>query len=263
MEQSEQWVYNNEVLRGHSLYYSCPSTLNEVSNRDYPNTNYFNPDIECLNMDFYEHKVLRKWQANNTVDAVIGISSYEKNQAKNPRLLLVELRIDYDNVSNLSKTEMERKVCYTKSLLSGEKPINRESVFIFNEKLASRAVSWFSRESRTGGELQNSLVYSVLGFAEKVKSLADFPYEPIHTKEEIQKSILFYKDKLDWMMFFKQVRYWNEVTYSCNPMECRHIQEAVKEIWKSFRQEKYELTDDEESEAMVLEEDIYFLNDVN
>lgn len=263
MEQTEQWVYNNGVLRGHSLYNSCPSTLNEVSNRDYPNTNYFNPDIECLNMDFYEQKVLRKGQANNTVDAVIGISSYEKNRAKNPRLLLVELRIDYDNVSNLSKTEMERKVCYTKSLLSGEKPINRESVFIFNEKLASRAVSWFSRESRTGGDLQNSLVYSVSGFAEKVKSLADFPYEPIHTKEEILQGFLLYKTQLDWMMFFKQIRYWNSITYSCDPMECCHIQEVIKEIWKDFRQGQNKLTEDEEYEAMVLEEDICFLNDVN
>ena len=160
MEQTEQWVYNNSIVEAHSLYKFCSSTLNEVSNRDYKNANYFNPDIVCLDMDSYE-KNQRKGQPDKTVDAVIGISSYEKNQAKNSRLLLVEFRMKYDKVSNLSKSEMERKVCYSKLLLSGEKPINRESVFIFNEKLASQAVSWFSRESRTGGELQNSLVYSV------------------------------------------------------------------------------------------------------
>ena len=103
----ENWIYNNSVVEKHSLYPLCNSTLNEVSNRDYPNTNYFNPNIKCLDMDTYEKNILRKSYANHTADAVIGISTYENNQELNPRLLLIELRIGYESTSNLSKTEIE------------------------------------------------------------------------------------------------------------------------------------------------------------
>ena len=105
----ENWIYNNSVVEKHSLYPLCNSTLNEVSNRDYPNTNYFNPNIKCLDMDTYEKNILRKSYANHTADAVIGISTYENNQELNPRLLLIELRIGYESTSNLSKTEIEGK----------------------------------------------------------------------------------------------------------------------------------------------------------
>lgn len=54
----EQWIYNNQLVASHSLYSACQSTLNSVSNRDYPNTNYFNPAIKCLDVDFYEKQVL-------------------------------------------------------------------------------------------------------------------------------------------------------------------------------------------------------------
>ena len=93
-----EWIYNNEVVRGHSIYPVCHSTLNAVSRRDYGNTYSFRPDIECLDMDTYEKNVLRKGQPDCTVDAVIGISTYENNRVSSPRLLLVELRMDYDNI---------------------------------------------------------------------------------------------------------------------------------------------------------------------
>ena len=47
----EPIVYNNDFLKRHSLYRHCASTLNAVSERDYPNKNYFDAHIECLDMD--------------------------------------------------------------------------------------------------------------------------------------------------------------------------------------------------------------------
>ena len=87
----EERTYNNAIVEKHSFHAICGSTLNEVSNRDYPNSDYFNPYIECLDVDTYESKVLRKSQADRTVDAVIGISTHANNRSLNPRLFLIEL----------------------------------------------------------------------------------------------------------------------------------------------------------------------------
>ena len=143
-------IYDNHVVREHSLYARCPSTLNEISNRDYPGTDYFNPDIIGLDMDDYERRTCYG-HANNTVDAVIGICTCQNKKKSSPRLLLVELRMGYEKANNLSKSEMERKILHTKELLSAEKTINRESVFIFDERVAAQARHWFAQRSAEGG----------------------------------------------------------------------------------------------------------------
>lgn len=259
----ENWIYNNSVVEKHSLYPLCNSTLNEVSNRDYPNTNYFNPNIKCLDMDTYEKNILRKSYANHTADAVIGISTYENNQELNPRLLLIELRIGYESTSNLSKTEIEGKVTHTKFLLSGEKTIEKESIFIFSKKVASQAKRWFDRQSRTGGELKDCKVCSVSDFATIIKSISDFPYEPIHKAEDIKNSIQQYEKKAEWKRLFAQVKYWctkaEEYRYK-NHSESQHITDVIKEIWKDFNQKKYIFTEEELWEIEFLKEDFSCLN---
>ena len=92
-------IYDNHVVREHSLYARCPSTLNEISNRDYPGTDYFNPDIIGLDMDDYERRTCYG-HANNTVDAVIGICTCQNKKKSSPRLLLVELRMGYEKANN-------------------------------------------------------------------------------------------------------------------------------------------------------------------
>lgn len=255
-------IYDNGVVEGHSLYLLCGSTLNEVSKRDYPASDYFNSDIQCLDMDTYEKTILRKSHAEHTVDAVIGISTYENNQALNPRLLLIELRMGYKNVSNLSKTEMERKVTHTKSLLGGEKTIERESVFLFDKTVASQAERWFDRQSRTGGELKDCKVCSVSDFSTIIKSISDFPYKPIHKAEDIKSSVRQYAAKSEWIKFIEQITYWcdeAEKYYYKNPSEFSHITHAIKSIWDEFKQQKHILSDDEKLKSEILEEDFEFL----
>ena len=256
------WISDNAVVEQHSLYRSCCSTLNEVSNRDYPNSNYFNPGIKCLDMDTYESDILRKSQADHTVDAVIGISTYENNRVLNPRLLLIELRIGYKSDSNLSKTEMEKKVTYTKSLLGGEKTIEKEILFIFNKKVVSQAERWFYRQSRTGGEIKNCKVCSVSDFSNIIKSRSDFPYDPIHKAEDIKNSVQQYKEKSEWIDFIKQIKHWCEKAEKyryTNPSEFAHIVLVIKSIWNEFLQQKHALNDDEILESGILEEDFKFL----
>ena len=258
----ETKVYNNTIVQEHSLYIHCGSTLNTISNRDYPNKNYFNPHIECLDMDTYEKEILHKSQPDHSVDAVIGISSYLNNRETDTRLLLVELRIDYNNTSNLSKTAMERKVTYTKSLLGGEKPINTASLFIFNEKFAPQAQWWFNQQQRCGGVLSQSITCSVSDFANQIKSTSDFPYTPIHNGEEITKKLFEFEDSRNWETYQKQISFWckkaNEYEYK-NPQESNHIKMIIKMAWYKFRSKIHPLSDDDELKFEILEEDYPFL----
>ncbi len=260
----EQWIYNNQLVEGHSLYPPCGSTLNDVSNRDYPDTNYFHTDIKCLDIDYYEKQVLRKGQADNTVDAVIGISSFENNRAINPSLLLIELRMNYQSTNRLSKTEMERKVTYTKALLSGKSSIKKESLFIFSDNLAPQAKNWFNRQSLTGGELRNCITCSTSDFSGIIKSRSDFPYTPIHSTQDIQNSIQLYYNNAKWGNFKRQIKYWctKACTYQYkNSSEFEHIKEVITKIWQNFRQGKQVLSEEEEFEMELLEEDFPFLID--
>lgn len=258
----EEWIYNNKIVREHSLFRFCGSTLNDVSDKDYKGKYKFNPDIECLDIDEFEKNVQRKQQSFHTGDAVIGISAYENNRGINPRLMVVELRMGYVNTSNLSKQDMEAKVTYTKSLLGGEKPISRESIFIFNNSFIEQARSWFDRNSRTGGELRNCIPVSVSDFSVKVKSKSDFPYVPIHKEEDIKMSILLYEEKADWINVFRDIRYWcnkaEEYRYK-NISEFGHITAVLKELWKDFKSKCYTLNDEEELTLLIIEEDFEFL----
>ena len=258
----ETKVYNNTIVRVHSLYTHCGSTLNTISNRDYPNKDYFNPHIECLDMDTYEKKILHKSQPDNSVDAVIGISSYLNNRESDTKLLLIELRIDYNKTSNLSRTAMERKVSYTKSLLGGEQPVHSGSLFIFNEQFAPQAQWWFSQQQRTGGELSHSITCSVSDFSNHIKSPSDYPYTPIHKEEDITSQLFEFESNENWEAYRKQILFWckkaNEYEYK-NSKESNHIKGILKITWHEFRGKNHTLTDDEEIYSEILEEDYPFL----
>lgn len=258
----EEWIYNNNIVQEHSLFRFCGSTLNDVSDKDYQGKYKFNPDIECLDIDNYEKNVLKKQQSFHTGDAVIGISTYENNRDKDPRLMVVELRMGYVSISNLSKKDMEAKVTYTKSLLGGEKSISRESIFIFNNGFIAQAKSWFNRNSRTGGELRNCIPVSASEFSVKVKSKSDFPYKPIHKKEDIKMNMLQSEVKADWTSVFRYVGYWcdkaEDYRYK-NPSEFGHITTVLKEYWTDFKSNNYTLNDDEKLTLLIIEEDYKFL----
>ena len=258
----EEWIYNNKIVQEHSLFRFCGSTLNNVSDKDYQGKYKFNPDIECLDIDDYEKNVQRKQQSFHTGDAVIGISTYENNRGKDPRLMVVELRMGYVSISNLSKKDMEAKVTYTKSLLGGEKSISRESIFIFNNGFIAQAKSWFDRNSRTGGELRNCIPVSASEFSVKVKSESDFPYTPVHKEEDIIVNILQCEEKAEWRNVFIDLRYWctkaEDYRYK-NPSEFGHITTVLKEFWNEFKNKNYSFNDEEELTRLIIEEDFDFL----
>jgi hypothetical protein len=255
----EPSVYNNDFLSKHTLYAYCASTLNAVSERDYPGKNYFDPQIACLDVDTYETSICQG-EANCTTDAVIGISSCENKVLSEHRLLLVELRMKYQNANNLNKSEWERKVSHTKELLDGELTIAPQYIFVFTEKVAPQARHWMAYRKQEGGILRKCIVYSVREFRDNIRSVDDMPYIPIYSPDKVCEELNdFVKAEL-WNKMFDKLTFWlrkaSGLRYS-NTFEFESLQQTLKGWWKQFRAQHHEWnSEDNELNALIMDEDL-------
>lgn len=254
----EAIIYNNDVLKQHSLYRHCASTLNAVSERDYPNKNYFNPLIECLDMDTYEKKQC-SGNADCTVDTVIGISTCKNKVTSSNRLLLVELRLDYINAKNLSKSELEQKVEHTKDLLSSELSIEQNNIFIFTDNVAQQARSFMTRLMKGTKYSKLFVVWSVSDFKNSVKSIDDMPYIPINNPSLICKDLDKSVESQQWKKLFKKIHFLRNKCVSLiykNPYEYESLSETIIDWWNNFRQNNPRLpNENDELDAQVTYED--------
>lgn len=256
----ESLIFDNEYLRQHKLYALCKSSLNEVSERDYPGKNYFSPKIDCLDIDTYETAICNG-EKDHTMDAVIGISNCSaQKDISNARLLLVELRMRYKSANGLSRSELEAKVRHTKSLIGNDLRVEPKSIFVFTELVAPQARYWISSLLREGGEIRNFVIWSVNEFNSNVRDVNDMPYTPLYAPNTIATELdkLFIGNQLDGL--FVRITYWLGIAeqnrYS-NHFEYENIRSAILEEWSKIRTLKSEFDDDEvELRAQILEEDM-------
>lgn len=249
-------VFDNTIIFKHPFYPKCKATLQDISDRDYSSGSYqFDPRIECLDMDVYE-RVICQGDPDKTVDAVIGICTCGSDKRKsNPRLMLVELRMDYESVKNLSVTSLLGKVRHTKNLLGSGILIDNKSYFIFDKKIFNQARRWFSDKGNERGEMKNFVVYSVEDFNCNVLSYDDLPYIPINSPEQIKKDIHKHIKDKDIKALLKSLTYWLEVVkiykYS-NSFEF----ESLKDVFSNLLSEKnslgLELNEDEEIDLEIV-----------
>ena len=237
------WIYNNDILREHPIYGCCSSYIYDVSNRDYPNKKYFERvrDMECLDMDQYEKNINKSPNPDCTTDAVIGICNYDNQQARNPRLLCVELRMDYQSIRTFSKTDFERKVVHTKGLLGQNITVEKTSLFVFSDKLEAQAVRWFDRIGKEGGILKNVKPCGVSDFFTIIMSEKDFPYKPKNNEEEIRKNFEVLYNNQKWIEFmedFSKLCYKSYDYYGKSNKEFEFLKGLIIEIWSDFRLKK-------------------------
>lgn len=166
----EALVYDNAYLQRHPLFSKCGSLLNDVSNRDYSGTDYFDKEIRCLDMDTYESKICKSAQPKSTMDAVIGLASQTDGQLRDRRLLMIELRMKYKNTNNLSLSELREKMSHTRDLLSEDSlRIDSSAWFVFNKNVTARAERWFAQQSRVEKALAKCKVCDVSQFRECIQ----------------------------------------------------------------------------------------------
>lgn len=124
-------IFNHDIIEKHSIYRTAGSTLQKISEKDYPGKDYFDERIKALDLDSFarqQHK-----EPAHSVDAVIGISNYdaERDTENSPRLLLVELKLKVKSDSNIIYTEYDAKIEQSKAMLSGDMQVATETYFLY------------------------------------------------------------------------------------------------------------------------------------
>lgn len=256
----EPVIYNNEYLRRHRLYSVCPSTLNNISERDYPHKKYFSEKIECLDIDTYEKKN-RRVNPDCTVDAVIAVSDYSaQKNTFNSRLLLVELRMGYKSANGLSKSQMEKKVLHTMDLIGHELHVENKKVFIFTNEVAPQARSLVNSLLHEGGEIKNFVVWSVKDFNSNVRDIKDMPYIPLYAPETISTELNSFVLSNQWNKLFTKIYFWLDIAERyryANYFEFENIRNVILKEWDKIRSFKPEFDDEDvELKAQILEEDM-------
>lgn len=256
----EPIVFDNDVIRQSTLFDRCANTLHNLSNRDYPNRYSFDVRIECLDMDVYERSVCGQ-NPDNTVDAVIGVCNCKNDKRKTlHRLMLLELRMDYESNRNLSVTQMTRKVAHTRDLLGSDVPIENNSFFIFDNAVSEQVKRWFVSKRNEGGSFKKCIAWSVNDFYANVISYDDLPYTPLYDKEAIINELSSFVDKSNWKKLFSGLNYWlgkaKNLQYA-NKREYENLSEAIYDVWGYFNSKDPVLLDEDDAlEKLILEDDI-------
>ena len=255
----EPSVYNNDIVSKHSLFASCASTLNAVSERDYPGKNYFAPEISCLDMDTYEKSVCHD-NADSTIDAVIGISTCVNKVRSEHRLLLVELRMLYKSANTLSKRDLVNKVSHTRDLLGCELTIEHESIFVFTEQVAAQARHKITSWQHEGGLVTSFKAFSVREFCNNVKSINDMPYTPKYNPIQLCQELDSYVRGCEWEQLFKKLCFWLKIAGNMrygNTYEYESLQKTIKGWWNRFcMQHSVWHCEDDELNYLIMDEDI-------
>lgn len=254
----EGLAFDNGIITAHPLYAQCGCTLDALSKKDYPDEDFFDKSIECLDMDAYETQVCHGNQ-DYTMDAVMGVKNFSGNRFGNPSLLLVELRMDYKSEKNLSKTGLEKKINHTKVLLGSSVPINEPCYFIFRPGVIQRVRRWFRDKSNEGGTLRQGRPLSTHEFSELIKPESAYPYTPITDTVLLGKELCRLLPEAAYIAFIRKIEYWlkQAMAYRLryNHQECNSIMEVLIGVWNEFRISSSLLSDEERLEAEILEED--------
>ncbi len=242
---AEQLVFDETVVTSHHLYEKFSSNLDSLCQRDYRGKKYFNKEIKCLDMDSVERA--RSETTDCTMDAVVGIASYENNTIRNSKLALVELRLNYTSTNNFDCSNMSRKVSHTRDLLS-ESAIHNVFYFVYTEQLYQRAENVFGRWARTSRECGFWKAVSPVTFLNDVKfrqDINDSPLTDLNTlKTEFHNS--FFPDINKAIgIFYYWVNVIDRFRNKNNHNEANAILQTVNEVIRNIDCE-------EESEMMMV-----------
>lgn len=149
-------VYNLDVTKDHPLADKFALDFNDMVKAD-GGRGVFPGETVAISLDNAE-RAKRKHAPESTMDSALGITSRGSlPRTRNKRMLMCEFRFKHKNWKNISKTELEEKVAYSKSLMQENYDGNIESkcFFIFDKSVYQQAKSYFSRaySTRTGGRI--------------------------------------------------------------------------------------------------------------
>lgn len=250
-----------DIILNHSLAKKgFASNLCVLSERDCPRKGYFaSVEIPALDMDSYECS--RPGNNDKTCDAVIGVCDRRNNHIYRERLMLAELRMNYDNISNLSTTELIGKEKHTRDLLIDAGDccvIDMHFCLVFKPVRESEARSRVSRLKTENSGIDHWEAFSPDSFCNFIGYGVKDPYEPDQQTSDIVKRLADAAVSSD---IGKIETEWNRARQhltSCSQRyeleACRYMAENIKNALDNFKSDNFK--DDELLELEILQEDI-------
>lgn len=262
VSQSKQLVCYNAVLQQHPMYADYHCSLHNISLKDYPHDRYFRTDIDGIDLDQYEvdHAVANR---DMTMDAIVGVADYANNRAASSRLLLVELRMDYDSTKNLRHSKLLGKIKHSRATVGVTVRIDEESVFIFRQDVSEQAKKWMFNTSKEYNEAEKWIAMSPAEFNNLLQSQASMPYQPetdmTNADTEIEKLIA----AKDFDKLLSLIDHWDKKAEAFKMQyklkEEEHIKKQLHHAWQQTKTNEYELTIDQQAYVDMIEDDYMYL----
>lgn len=255
-------VIDNAGIEKLPEYKNFGTTLQKLSDIDYPNKYIFSHDIKGINADELKC-ALFPGKAINSVDAIIGISDYDdaKNKTSNHRLLLIELRMGYKKGSNISCTDLISKVHGTKKCLAINNIYEKSILFIFDNSFIQRAKNLFNRFRNQGGDSKFFYAYSVSEFNDTICDLNDnFVHKVKYNQKDIFNKLKEYLSEGDLSGLHRSVNYWIETAKkerynNYNIHEYNNIVQVLSDFKTFFYTQEVDHNSDEFIKIYILFED--------
>lgn len=226
--------HHSQVVTEHSLYRNFGCELSEISERDYPGRNYITHEIPALDMDSYETSL--KGNNDCTVDAVVGICNERQNIVVRGRHLLVELRMNYINMDNLSVAEINQKNVHTRDLLKAcvdNIPVDPTLCLLFDNSVENQAVSWVSRKKSEFKFTSNWFSFSPTTFCNYINAGKPRPYTPRPETVQAAGRFMSQAAKNDLELLDKEFMYIRGYMDNCRLRyekgECEYLIDSIVE----------------------------------
>ena len=138
MVEKNNWKYCKETTIQHPIalkFENCVEDIGTVSIAEGAKKSPFSHEV-CINLDKVERLLAKKQkrEAQRTMDISFGIK-----YGNQKRILLCEYRLNYKNVNNLKKSELDLKISNSKSLVGQDPLVHNYYLFIFNSNLKNQA----------------------------------------------------------------------------------------------------------------------------
>ncbi len=262
VSQARQLVNDNAILQVHPMYAAYHRSLHDISLKDYPRGNYFRTDIDGIDLDQYEvdHVIANR---DMTMDALVGVADYSKNRVVNSRLLLVELRMDYDSTRHLRHSKLHGKINHSRASVGATVRVDEESVFVFRDDVAEQAKRWMFDTKKEYSDAENWVAMSPSELENLLQPLASMPYQPETDMTGATSDMNSRIAAKDFEGLLELIDYWHKKAEAFKSQyklkEEAHIKQHLHDAWQQTKAAGYSLNTEQHAYIEVIEEEYKYL----
>ena len=262
VRNAKQLVNDNDVLKSHPLYNTYHKSLHDISLKDYSRDNYFRADIDAIDIDKCEED-LAVGSQDMTMDAMVGIADYSCNTKVNARLLLVELRMDYDSTKTLRHSKLNGKVTHSRAIVHSALRVDEDNIFVFREDVVEQAKKWMFNMANQYSEASHWIAVSPKELENLLPQASSIDYIPITNMEQAVTDICLKIEETDFDSLMNMIGYWHNVAedykLKYQLKEEQHIKTELRNAWSNVKNIEKTLDQTQQAYKELIEDEYAYL----